>query len=141
MSRVPVLLGAVALASVAAASAAGTGHMTGRTWRGFTLPGRSATCTRVSAVVKQPNVVCTTRAVAAQGPGGPTIWAMRPRGRAVRKVWLNGSIDENVPVLRYGRTIKWYGGAIRCTSHRTGLTCRNLSGHGFFLSPGRQRIF
>ena len=35
-------------------------------------------------------------------------------------------------VLGYGKT--WSGGGIRCTSAETGLTCRNKSGHGFFLS-------
>jgi Family of unknown function (DUF6636) len=43
------------------------------------------------------------------------------------------------PVLRYGRT--WRGGGISCASARTGLTCRNRSGHGFFLSRERWRMF
>lgn len=35
-------------------------------------------------------------------------------------------------VLGYGKT--WKGGGLRCTSAEAGLTCRNTSGHGFFLS-------
>jgi hypothetical protein len=110
-------------------------------WEGFKLPGASVVCTRLSPVVKHPNIACWPNTPAASPPGGPTLWAMRPRGRAVRRNWLNGGTDDNVPVLRYGRTIRWYGRGIRCTSRRTGLTCRNLSGHGFFLSGERQRIF
>ena len=42
-------------------------------------------------------------------------------------------------VLGYGKT--WSGGGIRCTSALTGLTCRNKSGHGFFLSRESWRRF
>jgi Family of unknown function (DUF6636) len=42
-------------------------------------------------------------------------------------------------VLGYGKT--WSGGGIRCTSAITGLTCRNKSGHGFFLSREHWRAF
>ncbi len=39
------------------------------------------------------------------------------------------------PVLAYGKT--WKAGPFKCKSARTGVTCRNAAGHGFFLS--RQR--
>jgi len=42
-------------------------------------------------------------------------------------------------VLSYGKT--WSGGGIRCTSALAGLTCRNKSGHGFFLSREKWRRF
>ena len=43
-------------------------------------------------------------------------------------------------VLAYGMT--WSGGGgLRCRSAETGLTCRNASGHGFFLSRERWRSF
>ncbi|HWL33262.1 MAG TPA: DUF6636 domain-containing protein [Gaiellaceae bacterium] len=42
-------------------------------------------------------------------------------------------------VLGYGKT--WSGGGISCTSAVAGLTCRNKSGHGFFLSRARWRSF
>jgi hypothetical protein len=41
--------------------------------------------------------------------------------------------------LAYGKT--WYYGAFTCTSQITGLTCRNRSGHGFFLSKQSYRVF
>jgi len=38
----------------------------------------------------------------------------------------------NAPVLHYGKT--WSAGGISCKEATSGLTCRNKSGHGFFLS-------
>ena len=46
---------------------------------------------------------------------------------------------DRARVLAYGKT--WSGGGFRCTSALTGLTCRNKSGHGFFLSRERWRRF
>jgi hypothetical protein len=45
----------------------------------------------------------------------------------------------SVRILAYGTT--WRRGGFRCTSERTGLTCRNASGRGFFLSRERWRVF
>ena len=42
-------------------------------------------------------------------------------------------------VADYGRSAQF--GPITCQSERTGLTCRNQSGHGFFLSRRRQELF
>lgn len=47
--------------------------------------------------------------------------------------------ESRARVLGYGKT--WSGGGIRCSSALTGLTCRNKSGHGFFLSRERWRKF
>ena len=74
----------------------------------------------------------------ASGVRGQKTWSMRLTGRAnVRFVVAN--IATEVPVLRYGRRWRWHG--IVCTSRRVGLTCRNRSRHGWFLSRERQRIF
>jgi len=42
-------------------------------------------------------------------------------------------------VLGYGKTST--GSGLRCTSAVSGLTCRNRSGHGFFLSRAHWRSF
>ena len=42
-------------------------------------------------------------------------------------------------MVRYGRIWTWNG--FGCTSRRTGLTCKNQSGHGFVLSRQSQRVF
>jgi hypothetical protein len=39
----------------------------------------------------------------------------------------------------YGRQHDFSG--IRCASSRNGLECRNVDGHGFFLSRARQSVF
>jgi Family of unknown function (DUF6636) len=48
-------------------------------------------------------------------------------------------IEARAKVLAYGRTIRL--GRISCASAIGGLTCRNRSGHGFFLSRLRWRLF
>jgi hypothetical protein len=48
-------------------------------------------------------------------------------------------IEAKAIVLRYGTKIKIEG--ITCSSATTGLTCRNRSGHGFFLSRQHWRTF
>jgi hypothetical protein len=42
-------------------------------------------------------------------------------------------------ILGYGKT--WRHDGFTCVSRTAGLTCRNLAGHGFFLSRKRSRIF
>jgi hypothetical protein len=42
------------------------------------------------------------------------------------------AVDKRAKVLRYGS--KWSRGGFTCASRRTGLRCRNRSGHGWFLS-------
>jgi hypothetical protein len=61
-----------------------------------------------------------------EGDAGPFIGGQRP-GPPAR-------------VLRYGTS--WGGGGLRCSSAVSGLTCRSrVSGHGFFLSRERWRVF
>jgi hypothetical protein len=69
---------------------------------------------------------------------GNAIWWMRRTGSASQG-YMAADPATDVPKLAYGRTFTWRG--IRCTSATTGLTCKNASGHGFFLSRERQRIF
>jgi hypothetical protein len=47
--------------------------------------------------------------------------------------------EREASVLGYGKS--WSGGGLRCTSAADGLTCRNKSGHGFFLSRENWRAF
>jgi hypothetical protein len=47
--------------------------------------------------------------------------------------------EREARVLGYGAS--WSDGGMRCTSAVTGLTCRNKSGHGFFLSRENWRAF
>ena len=68
-------------------------------------------------------------------------------GRAVLGIPCNGyavfaDANERVPgfVLKQGKTLKDRNGMV-CSKAKTGLTCRNRSGHGFFLSPNRWHTF
>lgn len=49
------------------------------------------------------------------------------------------AVLPGAPTLRYGKT--WRRGAFACTSRRSGLTCENAAGHGFFLSRQSWRRF
>lgn len=65
---------------------------------------------------------------------------LQTTGKA-RKIRITDTIaDPKNPVLAYGK--RWRRGPFRCTSRRTGLTCRHrANGHGFFISRERQRVF
>jgi len=61
----------------------------------------------------------------------------RSRGR---RLCVSDSTFGARRVLRYGQTVR-LGRRLSCTSRRAGLTCRNLAGHGFFLSRDRIRLY
>ena len=69
---------------------------------------------------------------------GIATWWMRTAGPA-QSGYIQANPATDYPKLAYGRSYAWHG--IRCSSAATGLTCRNQSGHGFFLSRARQRVF
>ncbi|MDQ2983301.1 MAG: hypothetical protein M3R70_05170 [Actinomycetota bacterium] len=64
---------------------------------------------------------------------------MRRTGRARVGCVSDSVYSSNARVLRYGKT--WRGGGFACTSRIMGLTCRNASRHGWFLSRQRSRVF
>ena len=47
--------------------------------------------------------------------------------------------ERGCRTVAYGTT--WNHGGFKCKSRRTGLTCTNEVGHGFFLSRESQRVF
>ena len=65
-------------------------------------------------------------------------FGMSPQGRA-RALCVSDSTHAGRRVLRYG--MKRHFGPFTCTSRRTGLTCSNKSGHGWFLSRESQKLF
>jgi hypothetical protein len=65
-------------------------------------------------------------------------WAMDATRRPSR--FCPGDFVRGTRVLGYGQSIT--KGGNRCVSRQAGVTCTRLStGHGFFLSRERQRIF
>lgn len=81
-----------------------------------------------------------------QDAGDPTSFISLPgdggRGRVVGDCWSDfpfGDAQEG-PVLEYGGS--WRLGDVQCSSERTGVTCTNRrTGHGFFASKARYRVF
>jgi hypothetical protein len=88
------------------------------------LPRRRPGCSRGYWVVLRATGGVQTRGSVCPGepdPEGPFIGA------------------EQAWVLGFGKT--WSHGGLRCVSAFKGLTCRNKSGHGFFLSRAHWRAF
>jgi hypothetical protein len=52
---------------------------------------------------------------------------------------VSDTIAGSKNVLAYGQT--WSKNGFQCTSQPQGLTCKNASGKGFFLSRQRWRVF
>ena len=120
----------------------------------FQTPSRNILC-GYSYNASKANVGCVVKSglnpqPAPRRPGcsPPLTVALRTTGRAfVTDETCPGEDAPETPyvgsgiakVLAYGTT--WSGGGLRCTSAETGLTCRNKSGHGFFLSRERWRSF
>ena len=100
---------------------------------GFATPSRNLLC-NAGPYRGRPLLACTVVSV----NQGQKVWAMFATGR-VRVGTVRGNANDEVPTLRYGRAWSWRG--FRCVSQRRGLTCRNRSRHGFFLSRETHRVF
>ncbi len=68
-----------------------------------------------------------------------TGFALTLRGRATVVCAGDTAVNRRAKVIRYGS--KWSRGGFSCLSRRTGLRCRNRSGHGFVLSRAHSYRF
>ena len=108
----------------------------------FTTASRNIGCAGDSTFVR-----CDIRTTRAKPPPKPrsckfdwgNAFELRQRGRA-RRLCYSDTVLGSRRVLAYGKSVK-LGRRITCTSRRSGLTCRNRDGHGFFLSRQRVRLF
>ncbi|MEW6583174.1 MAG: DUF6636 domain-containing protein [Actinomycetota bacterium] len=123
---------ASALAALAVAPAAASASQVG-----FHTPSRNIHCVMTSDGLVQ----CWVLSSACRGEGGGLFahsWAFSPGRRPTR--FCPGDFVPGTRSLGYGRSITL--GGSRCTSRTSGVTCVRLrTGHGFFLSRARQRIF
>jgi hypothetical protein len=135
-----ILLALLLLAAPAAASAQAT---TSLKVVNFRMPSKNIHCQYrsespaglrcdiFSRLRPPPNARCT------EG-----VWSavtMTRTGKA-RPICISDTVyTPKSPVLAYGRT--WKVGGFTCKSQRVGLTCRNLAGHGFFLSRQSWRTY
>jgi hypothetical protein len=66
-------------------------------------------------------------------------YELNMRGRARTVCAGDTAVNRRAKVLRYGS--KWSRGGFTSLSRRTGLRCRNRSGHGFVLSRSHSYRF
>ena len=122
---VPLVLAAALLLAPAEAGAA---------YRAFQSPSGKLGCACYSDAETPRQVRCdwaggNDRAVVVEETG---------KGRRIKAT--DTVRDPSAKTLAYGRTTAF--GALRCTSRRTGITCRSKrSGHGFTVSVESQRVF
>jgi hypothetical protein len=132
--RLPAtLLGILGLAIATSSAALGVD---------FTTPSRNIGCAGDASFVRCD--ISQTRAKPPPKPRsckydwGNAFWLGR-RGRP-RRLCVSDTVLGSRHVLGYEKTAR-LGRRIACTSRRSGLTCRNRDGHGFFLSRERVRLF
>ena len=130
---------------VAAASAQAGGVRTSKLVS-FRMPSRNIACMYASAgaTVRNPFLRCDVLSGLRPKPRARCRFdwsavSMTRRGKARPRCVSDTVYDNRAPILRYGRT--WRVGGFTCTSRRKGLRCRNLAGHGFFLSRSSWRVY
>jgi hypothetical protein len=130
-----------------------TGGQNKLTEGGFKTPSGNIFCNYHRLGGHTPSLLCAIRSgikppAPRKGPGCTrALWpGIYPTGKAF---WYGSTCpghDEPqgpVPdlakkILHYGASWSWNG--MHCTSKFAGLTCRNKSGHGFFMSRARTRL-
>ena len=141
--RVPATI-ALVLASAVLAGGAGAAPEAGTRIEMFRTPSSNIAC-GYFAVGGTPRVLrCDILSGLRPEPrrrceGDWTGASMRLTGRAGPTCAGDTVFDPRARVLAYGTT--WRRNGLACTSRRAGLTCRNRSGHGFFLSRASWRLF
>src|SRR6266508_4459788 len=114
-----VALGILVLSALAAAPASASSVVIS-----FRTPTGNIGCVDTSALAPGPNLRCDL-------DWGDS-YELGATGRAGVTCHGDTAIDPRARVLRYGSM--WRRGAFTCRSKTSGLRCRNLRGHGFFLS-------
>jgi hypothetical protein len=107
----------------------------------FSTPSRNIGCIGDARLLR-----CDIQQTATKPPPKPrsckfdwgNYFELRPQGRA-RRLCVSDSALGGRRILTYGWTLRL--GRMSCVARRTGLTCRNRDGHGFFLSRARVRLF
>ena len=141
MRPVHVLLLAAAVASGAPSAAAVDEFLFFRT------PSRNIVCVErkgaVSRAFLRCDILSRLRPLPPRPRGCTLDWgfsfSLRSTGRATVTCAGDSANSPTAKVIPYGVT--WRLGPFRCTSKQSGLRCRNLSGHGFFMSKKRSYRF
>jgi hypothetical protein len=124
--RLAAALAAAALALVPASASAA--------YRAFRSPTGKLGCAFYSDAQTPRTVRCEWRG------SNDVALTLQERGRTHRIKISDTVMDPKAKVLTYGHATTF--GRLRCTSRRTGITCRSTrSGHGFVVSVQKQRVF
>jgi uncharacterized protein DUF6636 len=100
----------------------------------FRTPSKNVYCLYASRGGPGPYLRCDVRSLNDVG------FSLDRQHKATRHRITDSVYDQHAQVLRYGTARRF--GPFRCTSRKSGLTCRSTSsGHGFALSRERQRLF
>lgn len=100
----------------------------------FRSPTGKIGCSFYKDTGKPPEARCDWR-----GMEDTAVWvALHGKARHIHVT--DTVLDPHAKVLAYGRTKRFHG--LKCTSRRTGMTCRSTkSGHGFKVSVEKRRLF
>jgi hypothetical protein len=130
---------ALAAAGLLAASAASAGPPPIAESFGFRTPSGNIVCASGRLVGGRSGAGLLCVVFSASEARGQKTWYVRRTGRAGVRFVQSNIRTERLATIAYGRS--WSRLGFVCTSRRAGLTCRNRSGHGFFLSRESQRRF
>ena len=123
--RLLLLAAALALLAPATAQAA---------YRDFRSPSGKLACAFYSDAETPPMVRCDWRGADDEA------MVLRETGRARIRHVTDSVMNPEAKVLRYGRSTTFR--RLKCTSRRSGITCRSLaSGHGFRVSVAKRERF
>jgi hypothetical protein len=84
-----------------------------------------------------PDVPASVRCEWAGGNDRAVVVERTGHGKRIRIT--DTVMDPSARVLPYGKARRF--GPIRCTSRRTGITCKNRARHGFTVSVQSQKVF
>ena len=135
MSRLAIAVATVAalLAALAAVPSAAPAATKSK-YVPFSSPSRNIQCAYVRGEDFPSQIRCDAKFL------NDLAGVVRIRGRGRFERVTDAIGDPKAPILRYGKTRIF--GSLRCTSRRSGMTCRSTkSGHGFFLSRESRRTF
>jgi hypothetical protein len=130
MSRIPVAL-ALTITGVAVAAVPATADAALRTFRS---PTGKLGCMFYSDAQTPRQVRCEWKG------GADRALRLGETGKGKRIKITDTVFDPDAKPLAYGKSTTF--GRLKCTSRRTGITCKSLrSGHGFVVSTTEQRVF
>ncbi len=133
-----LLAGAIA---VGCAALAGSAHAKGPTLVTVLMPSKNIGCSYSSGMGGPPSLRCDIASGLKPRPHRPKScthlawgdsYTMGVHGRPILTCHGDTVIIKGSKVLAYGTT--WKRGKFVCWSRTAGLRCKNVSGHGWFLS-------